>query len=132
MNRRKLQALFNYARRQAAADSSNSDNDDSDDIPQIVRDITKNFDVDYTPAADDAPELITLTPCNNDSVSLVIQADDKQIEVYCNGNLVDIVTSWADDFDSYQAAVTSYNRLEKVIDGKDYDRLPKITITRND
>jgi len=130
MNRRKLQALFNYARKQAAADSSNATDEDSDDeMPQIMRDISKEFEIDYTPAADDAPELITLTPCNNDSVSLVIQGN--QIEVYCNGQLIDIVTSWADDFDSYQAAVTSYNHLEKVLDGKDYDRLPKITITRN-
>jgi hypothetical protein len=128
MNRRKLQALFNYARKQAAADSSNSDNDDSDDIPQIVRDITKEFEIDYTPA-DNAPELITLTPLNDDNVSLVIQGN--QIEVYCNGTRIDVVTSWADDFDSYQAAVTSYNHLEKVLAGRDYDRLPQITITRN-
>ena len=129
MNRRKLQALFNYARKQAAADSSANNDDDSDDIPQIVRDITKDFDVDYTPAADDAPELITLTPLNDDNVSLVIQGN--QIEIYHNGTRIDVVTSWADDFDSYQAAVTSYNHLEKVLAGKDYDRLPKITITRN-
>lgn len=131
MNRRKLQALFNYARKKAAADSSANNDDDSDDIPQIVRDITKDFDVDYTPAADDAPEIVTLTPLDNDDVALVIQAGSKQIEVYHNGTRIDIVTSWADDFDSYQAAVTSYNHLEKVLAGKDYDRLPKITITRN-
>lgn len=129
MNRRKLQALFNYARKQAAADSSANNDDDSDDIPQIVRDITKDFDVDYTPAADDAPELITLTPLNDDNVSLVIQGN--QIEIYHNGTRIDVVTSWADDFDSYKAAVTSYNHLEKVLAGKDYDRLPQITITRN-
>ena len=129
MNKKKLQKLFEYARKQAAADSSNSDNDDSDDdIPQIIRDITKDFDVDYTPAADDAPEIVTLTPLDNDDVSLVIQGN--QIEVYCNGQQIDIVTSWADDYDSYQAAVTSYNHLEKVLAGRDYDRLPQIKITR--
>lgn len=132
MNKNKLKKLFEYARKQAAADSSNATDEDSDDeMPQIVRDISKEFEIDYTPAADDAPEIVTLTPLDNDDVSLVIQADDKQIEVYCNGQLIDIVTSWADDFDSYQAAVTSYNHLEKVLAGRDYDRLPQITITRN-
>lgn len=132
MNTKKLKKLFEYARKQAAADSSNATDEDSDDeMPQIVRDISKEFEIDYTPAADDAPEIVTLTPLDNDDVALVIQAGGKQIEVYHNGTRIDIVTSWADDFDSYQAAVTSYNHLEKVLAGKDYDRLPKITITRN-
>lgn len=105
MQYKKVQAIFDYARKKAASDSSNANNEDTDnDMPQIVRDIYQYFDINYTSATDDVPETLTLTPCNDDNVSLVIQAGNKRIEVYFNGQQIDIVTSWADDFNAYQAA----------------------------
>lgn len=109
MKIRNLKALLAYAKKKAQTDTANNASSDSDDTPQLVRDLEKDFQItDYT------QEKVVLQSLDNPKIQLNIS--DTDVKLCYDGKEIDITSAWADDFDTYCAAVRQYQLFEKTLD----------------